>query len=125
MTQQSSVRHLTCLDHLAESRLSAEAEFWQTDNVLNRRISSLGQVFTYGFYNNDAKVLGETYEVAYLIWRTAQDDRVCPKCVENSQKGDNGRFRVGWFLPMGPPVHPRCRCVWELEVKQEPKNPVE
>ena len=117
------VRELTCLDHLAETRLGAEAGYWDTEPGIIRSISSIAEQFTYEIYNNAVKVLGETYSVAYLLWTLGVPyDTVCPKCRENAAKGDNGRFKVGWFLPMMP-VHIHCKCKWKLQVKAEPKPP--
>jgi hypothetical protein len=80
----------------------------------------VSEAFTYGVYNNAVKVLGDTYPISFLVWIIAPDDRVCPRCRENSAKGEGGRFKPGWFLPQMP-VHPRCRCQWELHVVQELK----
>ncbi|HVX14364.1 MAG TPA: phage minor head protein [Pirellulales bacterium] len=41
------------------------------------------------------------------VWRTARDARVCDRCAPLA-----GRSRDYWgsFAPMGPPMHPVCRC---------------
>ena len=110
---------LNCLDHRAETLV--KASFWDTPAGITRSIKGLGEYFTYDTYNNATHILGETYGVSYLIWTLGiPHDKACPRCVENSQKGDNGRFKVGWFIPQMP-VHPHCRCTFKLEVKLESK----
>jgi hypothetical protein len=105
---------MTCLEyHVHSHRFPAEAEYWLTPAGLTTRVKSLGQVFTYGVYNNAVKVLGSTGGATYMEWVTMGDDRVCPLCRENSQKGNNGRFNPEWFTPMMP-VHPGCRCQWMI-----------
>jgi hypothetical protein len=110
---------LNCLHHRAEDHLGAEAKFWDTEPGILRSIHSVGEHFAYKVYNNATHVLGDTYPVAWLIWTLGKPyDTVCPKCIENSQKGENGAFRPGWFLPQMP-VHLHCKCTWELLIKKE------
>ena len=48
-----------------------------------------------------------TAEDAEPIWHTCEDDRVCKDCQPL-----HGQSRDVWIYsaPMGPPLHPRCRC---------------
>lgn len=48
-------------------------------------------------------------------WVTAPDERVCPEC----EPLDGARAPIGGMFPtgaLGPPLHPRCRCVERLVV---------
>lgn len=49
------------------------------------------------------------------VWRTNNDDRVCPVCGPlNSKSEDDWRDS----LPDGPPAHVRCRCTTTLRLKR-------
>lgn len=50
------------------------------------------------------------------VWRTSNDERVCPVCGPNE-----GRAEWDWTFPDGPPAHPRCRCWTTLEVRRKRK----
>lgn len=104
----------TCEEHhILSHRFKAGDSFWTTPGGITRRIDSIAQNFTYRVVNNAVKIIGETHGVAWLVWVTMGDDAVCPICVENSMKGDNGRFKPTWFTP-DMPAHPGCRCQWML-----------
>jgi hypothetical protein len=48
-----------------------------------------------------------------LIWKTAQDERVCDICepLDGKPEGD-------WDGMDGPPAHVRCRCETEIQVQR-------
>jgi SPP1 gp7 family putative phage head morphogenesis protein len=49
-------------------------------------------------------------DVAQWLWLTAEDERVCPRCMGNELAGP---VDMGMPFPDGstqPPAHPRCRC---------------
>jgi hypothetical protein len=51
---------------------------------------------------------------AYAVWFTAEDERVCPRCLPfHGTKEDVW----GDEFPYGGPVHVRCRCslVWYVK----------
>ena len=53
------------------------------------------------------------------IWKTRNDELVCPICGPLNEKpadGYTGKRRPYWGNVGAPPAHPRCRCSigWEL-----------
>jgi len=107
---------LTCSHYHGEERHfgAKDKPYWKTEPGIVRRINALGQTFNFGIFNGAMKVLGkQNPRMKYFYWVTAEDDRVCAICIANSRKGRDGRFNVGWFLPMMP-AHPGCRCQWML-----------
>ncbi len=55
-----------------------------------------------------------------LVWRTEEDELVCPECMalHGKREGDGWSSR----LPPGsggpPPLHPNCRC-WVAKEEQD------
>jgi SPP1 gp7 family putative phage head morphogenesis protein len=43
--------------------------------------------------------------IQFVGWRTATDERVCPRC--GPMNGQTAPVEIGFD---GPPLHPRCRC---------------
>lgn len=49
------------------------------------------------------------------FWQTAEDDRVCTRCYEASQRTDNGYGPGVYTISQARgliPLHSRCRCRW-------------
>jgi hypothetical protein len=51
---------------------------------------------------------GQAADVAYLLWQSAGDGRVCVQCQDNE---DNSPYTLANAPEM--PAHPRCRCSWD------------
>lgn len=63
------------------------------------------------------KLLGEFGLEMARVWRTSNDERVCPVCGPNDDKPE-----WEWTHPDGPPAHPRCRCWTTLDQRRRPKR---
>jgi hypothetical protein len=92
---------------------AAAADFWNTPSGILRSIDGLAQDLHFSLVNNAFKMVAPTNGIQWLRWVTAEDDRVCQICIKNSQGGNNGYYRVGWFMPKMP-VHKFDRCQWQL-----------
>lgn len=55
-------------------------------------------------------------EIARIRWRTARDERVCPKCgpLDGVKIKINEMFDTAVGPVDGPPLHPICRCELEM-----------
>jgi hypothetical protein len=104
--------HCNCALHL---QLEAAAEdFWRTPKGITMRIDGLAQDLHFFEVNCAFKMVAPTNHISWMRWVTAEDDRVCQKCIEKSQGGNgNGYYKVSWFLPKMP-IHKFDRCQWEL-----------
>lgn len=93
---------------------AAAVDFWKSPKGIIMRIDGLAQDLHFQEVNGAMKMIAPTNSVKYLFWHTAEDDRVCWKCIEKSVGGDgSGFYKVGWFLPKCP-IHKNCRCQLEL-----------
>lgn len=88
--------------------------YWLTFAGILRRIDGLSQDFLFRTVNNAMKMVALLNGIQWMHWVTAGDDRVCPVCTRYGVGGDNGYYRVHWFMPKTPPVHKGCRCQYEL-----------
>jgi len=110
--------HLTCLHYKA--RQTALDDYWVSPAGISRRIDSLSQDFSFRVCNKSVRVIGEKNGARWIRWEAMEDDRLCDECMRRSRQGRNGFFRMDWFMPAPPPVHPNCRCqlrVYFYEVK--------
>jgi hypothetical protein len=101
----------TCSEH--HSLQAATTDFWNTPAGILRSIDGLAQDLLFLTVNNAFKMVAPTNGVKWMLWVTAEDDRVCDRCIAASQGGRNGYYRVSWFMPKMP-IHPNDRCQWEL-----------
>lgn len=108
----------TCHQHRAHSLLAEDAPYWTGPAGITSRLAGVAQHFTYITVNNAMRTLGEKGQVEYLEWVVMGDDRVCPKCRANAAKGEKGRFKPGWFMPIMP-AHYGCRCQWRAWYEAE------
>lgn len=83
------------LVYMADSRLQAIAVTETT------RAVSAGEQSVVLFFRQDDRRRLEP------IWRTEEDARVCPICAPFD---GHGRLVYGPDAPLGPPMHPMCRC---------------
>lgn len=89
-------------------------EYWTSPAGVLRRISMIGEAFSYKIVNEAVKIYGETSGVRWMTWVTMADERVCPVCGPRHMR----RYHVTWFTPRMP-AHANCRCQWELEYDPE------
>ena len=93
---------------------AATSGFWNTPAGILHSIDGLSQDLMFKTVNNSFKMVAPTNNITWMKWRTAEDDRVCQKCLEKSQGGNgNGYYKVSWFMPKMP-IHKYDRCQWEL-----------
>jgi hypothetical protein len=92
---------------------AATSGFWDTPNGILQSIDSLSQDLIFKTVNNSFKMVAPTNSVSWMRWVTAEDDRVCNRCIKASQGGTNGYYKVSWFMPKMP-IHHGDRCQWEL-----------
>jgi len=90
--------------------------FWLTFSGLMMRIDGLAQDFLFGVTNDAFQAVASANQVEYLHYLIAGDDRVCEQCLDHSRGGERGFYRAD--SPQLPriPVHPHCRCQWELVI---------
>ena len=101
----------TCSEqHILEAATSG---FWNPPNGILQSIDGLSQDFMFKTVNNSFKIVASTNNVSWMRWVTAEDDRVCNRCIKASQGGTNGYYKVSWFMPKMP-IHQGDRCQWEL-----------
>ena len=102
----------TCSEHRMLE--AATSGFWDTPAGILHSIDGLSQDLMFKTVNNSFKMVAPTNNITWMKWRTAEDDRVCQKCLEKSQGGNgNGYYKVSWFMPKMP-IHKYDRCQWEL-----------
>ncbi len=99
--------------------LEAAIDFWGTDQGILQRIDGLAQDLHFHTVNGAFQMIVPTNGVRWLHWVTANDDRVCPRCIAKATGGRNGYYRVGWFTPKLP-IHRFDRCQWELIFGEPP-----
>ena len=92
---------------------AATSGFWNTPNGILQSIDGLSQDFMFKTVNNSFKMVASTNSVSWMRWVTAEDDRVCNRCIKASHGGTNGYYKVSWFMPKMP-IHHGDRCQWEL-----------
>jgi hypothetical protein len=64
--------------------------------------------------NDAVKAYAEDNGVSQLRWISNEDEDTCEFCI-----GQSGRsYKIGEFMP-DIPVHPGCRCSWEIVVDAE------
>ena len=97
---------------------AAQAPYWLTPTGLLRRILGLSQDFVYRVLNLGLHLAAIQNNVYGLQWVMHQDDRLCPICLGYGTGGDHGFYRLTWFKPDPPPVHPGCRCQYQLIIKK-------
>jgi hypothetical protein len=93
---------------------AASAPYWLTHAGLLRRILGLSQDFMYRVLNLSVHLAAVQNHVYGLQWVMHQDDRLCQICLGYGTGGDHGFYRLTWFRPDPPPVHPGCRCTYQL-----------
>jgi len=108
----------TCSEYKAFQRRQAQRgdalwDYWRSFQGLNRRIDSLAQQFAYKVVNNAWKVVGEKNGAEWMKWWDMGDTHVCDECRRHSEGGRGGYYKITWFMPEMP-VHPGCRCQWEI-----------
>jgi hypothetical protein len=92
---------------------AAATDFWNTSPGILHSIDGLSQDLMFRTVNNSFKMVAPTNHVSWMKWVTAEDDRVCDRCIKASQGGYNGYYKVSWFMPKMP-IHNGDRCQWEL-----------
>lgn len=76
---------------------------------------------TTGARSSGSGLAGKLSDTADAIWRTEQDQRVCPVCAPLDGTGSDV---WGSKFPDGPPAHPRCRCELDSGHRGRPKTRV-
>jgi hypothetical protein len=106
----------SCQEHQVLS--AASTPYWFTPQGLLRRILGLSQDFVYRILNLSLQIAALQNDAYGLQWIMHQDDRLCPICLRYGTGGDHGFYRLNWFQPDPPPVHPGCRCTYQLIIKK-------
>jgi hypothetical protein len=110
--ETSNIGHVcTCTEH--HQLTAASEDFWHSPKGILHSIDGLSQDLHFTVVNNALKMVASVNGVKWLFWRISEADNVCWLCLEKATGGDGGFYRVGWFMPKMP-VHPNCRCQWEL-----------
>ena len=115
LAKQAIAKHLrengaTNLQKLVSELEGVIAPKWRAEMIAQTEISRAINAAT----DNVAKELTGYGLDVWLVYRTAQDERVCPICAPMHGK----KRRPGGKYPNGnePPQHPRCRCREYVEV---------
>ena len=96
--------------------------YWLTRVGLNRRVDLVSEDFTYNLVNVCMLNMAEMSGASLVHWQTEEDDRVCAECYGY---GRGGERHDGYYLlddplrPEPPPVHPNCRCRYNIIFKFE------
>jgi len=90
----------------------SEEPYWLSDKGITVRLEDLAEHIAYRTYNNAIQVYASNSEVYSFEFVTAGDENVCAACDAFSGR----RFRKGQFMPQIP-LHPGCRCTWDVLVK--------
>jgi hypothetical protein len=115
-TPTSQIGVCSCQEH--HLLRATSAPYWLTPAGLMRRILGLSQDFVYRALNLGLHLAAIQNNVYGLQWVMHQDDRLCPVCLGHGTGGDHGFYRLTGFKPDPPPVHPGCRCTYQLIIKK-------
>lgn len=131
-------RDITALENLranmvdngiSQTKADAAAERY-AGRLLRARASLIAQTETMRAANEgqrlawvDAKAEGLLDPEHRRYWLVTPDDRLCPRCESVPDDNPEGRaidepFDTDVGPLMGPPLHPRCRCVTVLQIRK-------
>lgn len=89
--------------------LRLSEEFWSSPEGIETRLDMLAESIQLTSINDAVKAYARDNDVTELLWVTDEDEHTCDFC-----DGQSGRpYRIGQFMP-DIPVHPGCRCGWDL-----------
>lgn len=101
----------TCSEH--RSLQAATTGFWNTPKGILQSIDTFAQDFMFLNVNNAFRMIAPSNGVKWMHWVDSEDDRECDVCIEKAHGGNNGYYKINWFMPKIP-QHFNCRCQWEL-----------
>lgn len=79
------------------------------------RLEMLSQYVVWRTINNALQIYGSEAGAKFFKWISEVDYKICSYCYEQ-----NGRiYRRGQFMP-SIPVHPHCRCFWDVGFTEPP-----
>jgi hypothetical protein len=105
----------SCQEHQTLS--AASVPYWLTPPGFLRRILGLSQDFVYRLLNLSFQLAAHQNSAYGLQWIMHNDDRLCRVCLKYGTGGEQGFYRLHGFRPDPPPVHPGCRCKYQLVLK--------
>jgi hypothetical protein len=111
----SQLGFCSCQEH--QTLNAAALPYWVTPAGFMRRILGLSQDFVYHILNLGLYLAAIQNHAYALQWTMHQDDRLCPTCLTYGTGGDHGIYRLNEFRPEPPPVHPGCRCQYQIILK--------
>jgi len=115
MNATAQERLSTAIRHFYEGRLDLDGVARRMNSLFSPQRAEMiaitevtrASVQATNWYERELNELGVRTE---RIWRTANDEIVCPICGPNSSRRESD----GWTVAE-PPAHPRCRCWLTVE----------
>jgi len=94
--------------------MSERESFWLSKEGVTIRLEDLAHDFTMKSFNGALKGYFKDSGFKKFVWVSVVDEKTCTKCEARNGK----EYKAGWFLPRIP-VHPSCRCMWDILIELE------
>ena|GEM_PF-4182200 len=92
--------------------------YWTSRTGLLRRIDGMSQDLQYHTVNKVMRIAAAQHDAYAMHWITEEDEKVCETCQKYGTGGDGGYYLMHWHMPPTPPVHPNCRCTYEMLIEK-------